>query len=101
MFNWSTSYVSNNTLPSIDVFQTTFSLADDDLENFFDYALNQDTKIDKKEAIPDSSYLKTMLKSEIAGAKWGIYELWSIRVSADNQVMQSIEHFEEAKSFLN
>ena len=46
-------------------------------------------------------YLKTMLKSEIAGAKWGINELWSIRVSADNQVMQSIEYFEEAKSFLN
>ena len=101
MFNWSTSYVSNNTLPSFDVFQTTFLLTDDDLENFFDYVLNQDSKIDKKEAILDSSYLKTMLKSEIAGAKWGINELWSIRVSADNQVMQSIEYFEEAKSFLN
>ena len=42
-----------------------------------------------------------MLKSEIAGVKWGINQLWSIRVNADNQVMQSMEHFEKAKSFLN
>ena len=41
-----------------------------------------------------------MLKSEIAGAKWGIDELWGVRVKADNQLMESLKHFDEAASFL-
>ena len=75
--------------------------ADNDLKTFFKYVKDQDSEIDNEEALKDADYLKTMLKSEIAGVKWGINQLWSIRVNADNQVMQSMEHFEKAKSFLN
>ena len=101
MFNWSTNYVSSNKLPSFEKFQTTFTISDNDLKTFFKYVKNQDSEIDSEEALKDADYLKTMLKSEIAGVKWGINQLWSIRVNADNQVMQSMEHFEKAKSFLN
>ena len=45
--------------------------------------------------------LKTMLKSEIAGARWGINELWGIRVNADNQLIESMKHFDKAGSFLD
>ena len=41
-----------------------------------------------------------MLKSEIAGAKWGINELWGVRVKSDNQLMESLKHFDKADSFL-
>ena len=51
--------------------------------------------------IPNKSYLKTMLKSEIAGARWGINELWGIRVNADNQLIESMKHFDKAGSFLD
>ena len=101
MFNWSTNYVSSNKLPSFEKFQTTFMISDKDLKTFFKYVKEQDSEIDNEEALKDADYLKTMLKSEIAGVKWGINQLWSIRVNADNQVMQSMEHFEKAKSFLN
>ena len=101
MFNWSTNYVSSNKLPSFEKFQTTFTISDNELNSFFKYAKDQDSEIDNEEALKDANYLKTMLKSEIAGVKWGINQLWSIRVNADNQVMQSMEHFEKAKSFLN
>ena len=101
MFNWSTNYVSSNKLPSFEKFQTTFTISDNDLKTFFKYVKDQDSEIDSEEALKDADYLKTMLKSEIAGVKWGINQLWSIRVNADNQVMQSMEHFEKAKSFLN
>ena len=101
MFNWSTNYVSSNKLPSFEKFQTTFTISDNDLKTFFKYVKDQDSEIDNEEALKDADYLKTMLKSEIAGVKWGINQLWSIRVNADNQVMQSLEHFEKANSFLN
>ena len=101
MFNWSTNYASSNKLPSFEKFQTTFTISDKELNSFFKYVKDQDNEIDNEEALKDADYLKTMLKSEIAGVKWGINQLWSIRVNADNQVMQSMEHFEKAKSFLN
>ena len=42
-----------------------------------------------------------MLKSEIAGAKWGINELWGVRVNADNQLIESLKHFDKASSFVD
>ena len=53
------------------------------------------------DVISDKTYLKTMLKSEIAGARWGINELWGIRVNADNQLIESMKHFDKAGSFLD
>ncbi len=41
-----------------------------------------------------------MLKSEIAGAKWGRDELWGVRVAADNQLIGALKHFDEAEKFL-
>ena len=43
---------------------------------------------------------KVILKSEVAGAKWGRDELWGIRIAADNQVMYALKHFNEADAFL-
>ena len=41
-----------------------------------------------------------MLNSEIAGAKWGRNELWGVRISADNQLITALKHFNEADAFL-
>ena len=41
-----------------------------------------------------------MLKSEIAGAKWGRNELWGIRVAVDSQLIGALKHFDEAERFI-
>jgi len=103
MFNWSTNYISNQEeelFSSYVDFQSSWSVSDDDFNSFLNYAKSQDKKIKIDEALSDKKYLKTMLKSEIAGAKWGINELWGVRVNADNQLIESLKHFDKASSFL-
>ena len=102
MFNWSTNYLSeNNKLSSTySDFQKTWMISDIALDDFFEYVRKQDKTIEIDSALADKEYLKTMLKSEIAGAKWGVNELWGVRVKADNQLMESIKYFDEADSFL-
>ena len=70
------------------------------LNSFLNYVRQQDEAIKIDSALSDKKYLKTMLKSEIAGAKWGINELWGVRVKSDNQLMESLKHFDKADSFL-
>ena len=102
MFNWSTNYLSENNKLSntYSDFQKTWTIPDNALDDFFEYVSKQDKTIEIDSARTDKEYLKTMLKSEIAGAKWGINELWGVRVKADKQLMESIQHFDEAGSFL-
>ena len=48
----------------------------------------------------DEEYLKIMIKSEIAGNKWGRDELWGVRIATDSQIMGALNHFNEADAFL-
>ena len=50
--------------------------------------------------IGDKKYLENILKSEVAGVKWGRDELWGVRVKVDNQVLGALKHFNEANDFL-
>ena len=81
-------------------FINSLKFSDNILNNFLSYVKDKDETIKIDSALTDKQYLKIMLKSEIAGAKWGIDALWGIRVKADNQLMESIKHFDEADSFL-
>ena len=102
MFNWSTNYLSENDglNSTYGNFQKSWKVSDNTLNEFFEFVRKQDKSIVIDSALTDKEYLKTMLKSEIAGAKWGINELWGVRVEADNQLMESIKHFDKADSFL-
>ena len=102
MFNWSTNYLNEKSDPfsSYFDFQSSWVISDEDLTNFLEYVKIQDHTINIDDVLSDKSYLKTMLKSEIAGARWGINELWGIRVNADNQLIESMKHFDKAGSFL-
>ena len=102
MFNWSTNYLSENDglNSTYGNFQKSWKVSDNTLNKFFEFVRKQDKSIVIDSALIDKEYLKTMLKSEIAGAKWGINELWGVRVKADNQLMESIKHFDKADSFL-
>ena len=102
MFNWSTNFLNekNTVNNNYSDFQNSWKVSDNILNNFLSYVKDQDETIKIDSTLTDKQYLKIMLKSEIAGAKWGIDALWGIRVKADNQLMESIKHFDEADSFL-
>ena len=102
LFNWSTAFVRNNLEISNDYheFQHNWTLPTNMLDDFMASVSDKDRGIDLNEAKKDSNYLKIMLKSEVAGAKWGRNELWGVRVVADNQVINALKHFDEAEKFL-
>ena len=102
LFNWSTAFVRNNLEISNDYheFQHNWTLPTNMLDDFMASVSDKDRGIDLNEAKKDSNYLKIMLKSEVAGAKWGRNELWGVRVVADNQVINALKYFDEAEKFL-
>ena len=101
LFNWSNTYInSNKVLGKYKQFQTTWELSDDDYNNFLDYLSSELKDIDLDEIKKDEEYLKIMIKSEIAGNKWGRDELWGVRIATDSQIMGALNHFNEADAFL-
>ena len=65
------------------------------------YVQKADKEINTDKALEDKGYLEVILKSEVAGAKWGRNELWGIRALADNQIISALEHLEKAQEFIN
>jgi len=102
LFNWGTAFVKNNLEISNNYreFQHNWTLPTNMLDEFLGSIADIDNGIDLNEAKKDSSYLKIMLKSEIAGAKWGRNELWGVRIATDNQLITALKHFNEADAFL-
>ncbi len=100
MFNWSTQYIKENKTPdNYQVFQSDWDLPSEAVDDFYDY-ITKEEKFDKEEYEANRDHLTVILKSEVAGAKWGRDQLWGVRVTADNQVMDALKHFNEADAFL-
>jgi hypothetical protein len=102
MFNWSATFVRSHMGIPEDYreFQQSWELPVNATEDFLEFATKDYNKNEKEEALENKAYLKTILKSEIAGAKWGRDELWGVRIESDNQVMDARKHFNEADAFL-
>ncbi len=102
MFNWSTSYIKNNNdlSESFKDFQLNWQVEDNLFKEFLTFAKKEIDDLELEKAHEDKKYLKIILKSEIAGAKWGIDQLWGVRANADNQLSDALKHFDEASSFI-
>ena len=103
LFNWSTLYIKDNmTIPdNYKDFQLKWNLPEVAITNFLSYVQKVDKEINTDKALEDKGYLEVILKSEVAGAKWGRNELWGIRALADNQIISALEHLEKAQEFIN
>ena len=103
LFNWSTLYIKDNmAIPeSYKEFQLKWNLPEGAMANFLSYVQKEDKDINIDKALEDKGYLEVILKSEVAGAKWGRNELWGIRVLADNQILSALEHLAKAQDFIN
>lgn len=74
----------------------------DSLFNSFLNNLSEDSIFVNLDSIMlDSDYIRTTIKSEIAGSIWGKDEAANIRLQLDNQVVEALKHFNEADAFLD
>jgi hypothetical protein len=72
----------------------------------FFYNFIHHLKQDSIDVVEDSLFINTdfiynRIKSEIAGSVWGKDEAANIRLQLDNQVIESLKHFNEAQAFLD
>ena len=81
-------------------FQSNWSFSSDTFSKFLSYVSDEDADINIQELKKDKTYLENILKSEVAGVKWGRDELWGVRVKVDSQVLGALKHFNEANAFL-
>ena len=70
------------------------------MSDFFEYVKNKGLNIDDSLDLDNNNYLKLILKSEIAGAKWGRAGYYQVFISNDSQVVSAISYFDDAKKFI-
>jgi carboxyl-terminal processing protease len=103
VFNFASEFSSRekNTFGSFLNFKENWTVSDSLFNSFMDN-LYQDSIFVNIDSIKlDSEYIKTTIKSEIAGSVWGKDEAANIRLQLDNQVIEALKHFNEADAFLD
>ena len=101
-FNWGTDYAKERKADWKDLieFNRDFQITAELTENFLTYAKNQNVDFDRKELDKDISYLRSVLKAEVAGAIWGKSAYYQMFVSEDPQVTAALSKFDDAAKFL-
>ena len=103
LFNWGTKFVSEygDSLYDFEDFKESWLVNDSNYTDFLNYLNELEITPDSTELPIDEAFLKNMIKSEIAGAKWGKDMQWSIRLMKDNQIIEALQYFEQAEEFLS
>ena len=103
IFNFASEYASIHSTEflSFSDFKNDWVVSDDIFYNFIHHL-----KQDSIDVVEDSLFINTdfiykRIKSEIAGSVWGKDEAANIRLQLDNQVIESLKHFNEAQAFLD
>ena len=101
-FNWATTFSKNlnKKWNNISDFTEKFVITDLILSDFIEYGNNKGLNIDDSLDLDNNNYLKSILKSEIAGAKWGRSGYYQVFISNDSQVVSAISYFDDAKKFI-
>lgn len=101
-FNWATEFATSNRgrWRSVEEFSQAFEVTDELLAGFASYVRNAGTEVNETELSMDAGYFKAVLKAEISGAFWGRQAYYQMLVSGDPQIMEAMEHMDQAKGFL-
>jgi carboxyl-terminal processing protease len=101
IFNWSTKYINKNKISgSYRDFQSNWEISEKSYKKFLSYLVEEEKEINVEDINKDKKYIKIILKSELAGQRWGRDELWGVRIMSDNQIVGTLKHFNEADAFL-
>ncbi|MFC1549813.1 S41 family peptidase [Candidatus Neomarinimicrobiota bacterium] len=101
-FNWASTFsIENKQLfESFQYFESNWKMTEKDFNNFLGFLENEEIEFDSSAVIADKEYILNYLKSQVAGSLWGRNEAFKIRLKDDNQVVESLKHFEEADDFI-
>lgn len=102
LFNWAAGYVSSNKkkLDDFTDFLNYWTLDDKDYARFLEFLTSEEIEYDSTAVEQDKEFLKSLIKAEIAGARWGNDSEYGVRGKIDNQVMEALQYFDQAAAFL-
>ena len=102
-FNWASTFGAEfrEEFGDFNDFFNNWQLTDDDFDDFLSFLEMEEISYDSSLIIADKNYFLNYLKSQVAGSVWSRNELFKIRLSDDNQVIEAIKHFEEAAGFID
>ena len=97
-FEFGSQYASNhNDLKNnFTFFRDHFIIDKEILQNFKTFIESKDIVFKDNDFKKDLTYIKLMIKAEIARTLWGSQYYYQIRILGDNQVRKSLEHFKKA-----
>jgi carboxyl-terminal processing protease len=101
-FNWASTFSNEHKqlFESFQSFESDWKMTEKDFDNFLSFLENEEIEFDSSAVVTDKEYILNYLKSQVAGSVWGRNEAFKIRLKDDNQVVESLKHFEEADDFI-
>jgi len=81
-------------------FRDSWEPSESMLNDFFTHLEQDSIEVNQDSLMVNETFIKNRIKSEIAGSVWGKDEATNIRLNLDNQVIESLKHFNEADAFL-
>lgn len=100
-FQFANEFQLNEMYPKMDLraFQFSFQITDGILNDFKDFCLRKDFKIDSVDFEKDIDFIKLRLKAEIARKIWGESGFYYVILNSDNQYLAALRSFGEAKKY--
>ena len=97
-FEFGSQYASQHSelKTNFNFFKDHFIIDKTILQNFNKFIESKDVQFKDEDFKKDLSYIKLMIKAEIARNLWGSQQYYQIRITGDNQVQKAIEHFSGA-----
>jgi len=102
IFNFASKFASTrpNEFHSFIKFRDTWEVSEKLFDDFLVHLEKDSIDVIQDSLRTNSDFIDNRIKSEIAGSVWGKDEAANIRLQLDNQVIESMKHFNEANAFL-
>lgn len=97
-FEFGSQYASQhkNLKDNFNFFKKHFIVDKPILQDFKTFIETKDVSFSDENFKKDLSYIKLMIKAEIARNIWGSQQYYQIRLTGDKQVLEALEHFNKA-----
>jgi carboxyl-terminal processing protease len=82
-------------------FKKDFSISDQELNSFLEFAKSKEVTIEKTDLEKDGAYIRARLKAQIARNFWKNEGWFSILLEDDKQMMKAVELFGKARELVN
>ncbi len=102
IFNFASEFASTHQeeFQSFPEFRDSWQVSDELFNDFLVHLENDSINVIHDSLRNNSAVIYNRIKGEIAGSIWGKDEAANIRLQTDNQIIETLKHFNEADAFL-